>query len=383
MKILMFTTDYLPNVGGVAAHVYELAKAICEAGHQATVVTNVQDGANLQEGPPRVLRVSERLRWLPLGRGRRAQFVINLLRPMLGELRDCDVVHFHTVDPLSRTLSVIWRSQPQIATNHTSLFVSDAGDPRRVMPWQQFLRRMDGVIAPSAELASLTAAVTQKAEPVRYIPNGVDASKFHPQVSGSDFRDRYAIRSDEALVLCPRRLVKKNGCTFLARATPAITKAEQSARVLFVGNGPERPNIEAELDAAGCLDRAVFTGNIPNGEMPAVYAAADVVVVPSLIEATSISALEAMATARAVVATRVGGLPALVEHGRTGYLVEPGDESGLAAAICELLADRSRRARMGQLARNRVLREFTWDRIAALTVDAYRAFLRSSHRQAA
>jgi glycosyltransferase involved in cell wall biosynthesis len=385
MRTLMFTTDYLPNVGGVAAHVYELAKAMCEAGHEATVVTNLQQGAGAdpQEGPPRVLRVSERLRWLPMRRGRRAQFAMNMLRPMLGELRGYDLVHFHTVDPLARALSVVWGSRPQIATNHTSMFVADAGDPRRAAPWRRFFRRMDGVIAPSAELASLTAAVTQKPEQIRYIPNGVDASRFHPEASGSAFRDRYGIGSGQSLVLCPRRLVKKNGCIFLARAAPAIVKADAEVRLVFAGDGPERGNIEAELHAGGCLDRAIFSGNIPNVEMPAAYAAADVTVVPSLIEATSISVLEAMASGRPVVASRTGGLPSLIEHGRTGYLVEPGDAAGLAAAVCDLLADGSGRARMGELARDRVLREFTWDRIAGLTVDACRAFLGCGREQAA
>lgn len=385
MKIVMFTTDYLPSVGGVAAHVYELARATREAGHEVAVVTNVQDadGAGSVDPLPRVLRVSDRIRLLPITRGRRLQFAVNMVRPMLGELRGFDVLHFHTVDPLACTLSLIWTQQPQIATNHTSMFVSDAGDPRRVVPWERFFRRMDGIIAPSEELADLTAAVTGKAERVRYIPNGVDASRFHPDVSGRPCRERYGIRPDEPLILCPRRLVKKNGCIFLARAMRAVIEAKPSARLLFAGEGPERQNVERALDKAACLDRTVFAGSIPNSDMPAVYAAADVVVIPSLVEATSISALEAMAAARPVVASRTGGLPALVENANTGCLVEPGDESGLAAALCDLLADPNKRTQMGAAARRRVLREFTWDRVAAATISACQSFLACSHREVA
>jgi glycosyltransferase involved in cell wall biosynthesis len=242
---------------------------------------------------------------------------------------------------------------------------------------------MDSVIAPSEELARVTTAVTARGEKVRYIPNGVDASRFHPAVSGCDTRDRYDIRSDETLILCPRRLVKKNGCIHLARAMGMIARAEPGARLLFAGDGPEREALAAELDAAGCLGRAIFAGNVPGSEMPALYAAADVVAVPSLIEATSISVLEAMATARPVIASNTGGLPALVMDGQTGSLVEPRDEPGLAAAICELLSDPTRRARMGRLARSRVLEKFTWDRIAALTLDAYEALATCSGMRAA
>ena len=177
--------------------------------------------------------------------------------------------------------------------------------------------------------------------------------------------------------------MQKNGCILLARALRTVFRTEPSARVLFVGDGPERGQVEKELEASGCLHRAVFAGSIPNSDMPAVYAAADVVVVPSLIEATSISVLEAMATARPVVAHRIGGLPALIEDAETGHLVEPGDEEALAAAICAVLADRDQRTHMGEQARNRVLEHFTWDRIAASTVDACKTLLTQSTSRAA
>ncbi|UCC68731.1 MAG: glycosyltransferase family 4 protein [Armatimonadota bacterium] len=375
MRVLMFTTDYLPNVGGVATHVFELAGAIREAGHEVLVVTNVpgseDDGGN---GTPPVLRVSEHVRGIPVARGRRLQFLINMARPMIKDLRHYDLVHFHTVDALSRALCSIWRGPPMVATNHTSMFVADAGQPHRALRWRRFFEHMHGIIAPSKELADLTIALGCGAQKVRYIPNGVDARTFHPGVPGVLCRDSHGIGPHEPLLLCPRRLVEKNGCVYLARAMGEIVRQIPSARVLFAGDGPESAPIEQALRAAGCLDRAVFAQSVPNAEMPAYYAAADVVVVPSLVEATSISVLEAMATARPVVATRVGGLPALVEHGRTGYLVRPRDEGELASRICDLLADGERRARLGESARQRVLESFTWNRVAELTVDAYRTF---------
>jgi len=385
MRVLMFTTDYLPNIGGVAVHVHELAKAMCGAGHDVTVLTNVPDGdATISSADsPGVLRVSEQLRWLPVSKARRLQFAMNLIPLTFRDLQDYDFIHFHTVDPLSRMLSPLWGRWPQIATNHTSMFVADSSDPQRVVPWQRFFRRMDGVLAPSRELESLTAAVTGTPEKVRYIPNGVDAAKFNPEISGQLCRERYGVKREEKLILCARRLVHKNGCVLLARALRNVFETEPSARVLFVGDGPERGQVEKELEAAGCLHRALFAGSVPNSDMPAVYAAGDVVVVPSLIEATSISVLEAMATARPVVAHRIGGLPALIEDAETGLLVESGDEEGLAAAICALLADRDQRTHMGAKARSRVLEQFTWDRIAASTVDACKTLLTQSTSRAA
>jgi len=83
------------------------------------------------------------------------------------------------------------------------------------------------------------------------------------------------------------------------------------------------------------------------------------------------------------VASRTGGLPALVENANTGCLVEPGDESGLAAALCDLLADPNKRTQMGAVARRRVLRDFTWDRVAAATITACKTFLACSRREVA
>ncbi len=383
MNILMFTTDYLPNVGGLAAHVRGLASALCEAGHRVLILTNVPGDQGDAGGSFSVLRVSDRVRWLPAVRGRRLQFLLNLARFLLTEMDGYDLVHFHTVDPLSRALCSIWRGRRMVATNHTSMFVADAGHPQRAPRWRRFFGRMHGIIAPSKELADLTVALGCGPHKVRYIPNGVDAGTFHPDVPGAPCRERHGIRPDEALLLCPRRLVEKNGCVYLARAMAEVVRRIPGARVLFAGDGPERAPIEQALQAAGCLDRAVFARNVPNAEMPAYYAAAEIVVVPSLIEATSISVLEAMATARPVVATRVGGLPALVEHGRTGYLVRPRDEGELASRICDLLADGERRTRLGESARRRVLESFTWSRVAELTVDAYRTFGACRKRRAA
>jgi glycosyltransferase involved in cell wall biosynthesis len=373
----MFTTDYLPRVGGVAAHVHGLTRALSDAGHQVLVVTNVpgRNGDDLSGRRPRVLRVSERVRLMPFGRGRRVQFLLNLARPMLNELRGWDLVHFHTVDPLSTMLSAVWGTRPQVATNHTSMFVADSGHPQRAARWRRFFSRMDGVIAPSNELARLTIDIGVPGERVRYVPNGVDPARFHPEASGEPCRRRYGIPSGDLLILCPRRLVQKNGCIFLARAMRTILQMAPGARLLFAGDGPEREAIRQELESSGCSDRAVFAGDVSNDRMPGFYAAADVVVVPSLIEATSLSVLEAMASGRPVVGTRVGGLPALIEHGHTGYLTRPADEADLALRICRTLTDPDGRSRMGQAARRRVLAAFTWDRVAELTACAYETCL--------
>jgi glycosyltransferase involved in cell wall biosynthesis len=375
MRALLFTTDYLPKIGGIAAHVYELGRALHQAGHHVTVMTTTPAGAFADPQFPRVIRVRDRLPWLRLTRGRRVQFLATALRPLLSTLGHYDLVHFHSADAISRLCARLWASLPQVATNHTSAFVSDFGDPQRAEIWRRFLLRMRRVLAPSQEIAALTVKLGLAAEQTHYLPNGVDASRFHPGVEGKGFRESQGFSADTRLILCPRRLVAKNGCITLARALPRLLRACPEARLLFAGEGPERGAIEAELAALGVRAQASFAGSVPNATMPMAYAAADIVVVPSLVEATSIAALEAMATARPVVASRVGGLPALIAPGETGYLVPPADPEQLGGALCRLLSNPRRRVAMGEAARRRVEAEFTWQEIADRTVRIYEAAL--------
>lgn len=375
MRILLFTTDYLPNIGGVAAHVHGLGQALHLAGHQVTVMTTTPGDASPGTDPPRVIRVPDRLPWLRLTRGRRLQFLANALRPSLSLFRRYDLVHFHSADAVSRAFSQLWASSPQVATNHTSAFVSDSSDPRRALIWRRFLRRMRRIIATSQEIAELTVGLGLAFERTHYLPNGVNASRFHPGVDGWQFRDSQGLPAEARVVLCPRRLVAKNGCVHLARALPRVLRAHPAAYLLFAGDGPERGKIEIELEALGVRSHASFAGSVPNSMMPAAYAAAEIVVVPSLIEATSIAALEAMATARPLVASRVGGLPALIAHGETGCLVPPGDAEQLASALCRLLSDPRRATAMGEAARKRVEAEFTWQAIADRTGRLYESAL--------
>ena len=112
-------------------------------------------------------------------------------------------------------------------------------------------------------------------------------------------------------------------------------------------------------------------GVIPNDNMPDIYRAADASILPSLMEATSIAGLEAMACGLAVIGTNVGGLPVIINDGVNGLLVEPKSAEALAKAIHNLLLDRILAKNMGQEGRKRTLNEFSWPRIAQHVIDSY------------
>jgi glycogen synthase len=119
----------------------------------------------------------------------------------------------------------------------------------------------------------------------------------------------------------------------------------------------------------------LLAGRLPDAALHAWYEAADLFVHPTLYEGSSLVTLEAMAHRRAVVATRAGGLPDKVRPGETGWLVEPGDASALAAALSGVLADPSRLQAFGDAGRLIVEREFAWPAVAGRTIEMYQELL--------
>jgi glycosyltransferase involved in cell wall biosynthesis len=115
------------------------------------------------------------------------------------------------------------------------------------------------------------------------------------------------------------------------------------------------------------LDRCVFLGSVPQERMPEVYRGADVAVLPSLREATSIAGLEAMATGLPIVGTNVGGIPEIVQDGISGLLVPPGEPVAMAEALKTMIQNATLRHSCGQAGRERVEQDFSWAAIARRT----------------
>jgi len=185
-------------------------------------------------------------------------------------------------------------------------------------------------------------------------------------------RQRWGVAEHEVLVVIARRLVAKNGVVIAAQA---VQHTHPNVRFVFVGEGAERAAITEVLRNDGSAGRALLAGETPNDLMPEVYRAADIAVLPSLMEATSIAGLEAMACARAMVGSAVGGIPALIENGVNGLLVPPANPPALAAAINQIAEDAPLRSAMGEASRARVLAQFTWQGIAERTADVYQRVL--------
>lgn len=365
MRIGLVSADFWPNVGGVAAHVVELGRELVRQGHEVHVVTRpLEEPAHLEAEP----------------------FGMCVHRPLLARLRPfdgwslrrwlrefltrtpLDLLHVHGLRPLPATRRL---PVPVVFTNHTSGFLQriERGRWARQRVAQR-MRHVDLILAPSEELAEATLTLGLDV-PVRYIPNGVDPVRFSP--GRTAIRGRLGVSEMDVMVLLARRLVAKNGVRVLAEAARGFIRT--GVRLVLAGDGPERAAVEQILRRDGVHPSAVFLGSVPNADMPDLYRAADVSVLPSFLEATSITGLESMSTGLPLVGTNVGGIPALIDDGQTGLLVPPGDPPALAAAIRRLCDSPAERARLGAAARRRVVDEFAWSVITARTVQMYQRVL--------
>lgn len=210
--------------------------------------------------------------------------------------------------------------------------------------------------------------------PPTLVPMGVDIDRF---ASGSRTRLRAPCEPDNRIILFVGRLVEKKGVSDLVSAFAQLPiPIRNTAIVWIVGHGHMKENLERLVGDLGLVDRIRFWGQIPNNQLPDFLAAADLFVGPSVeddsgdTEGQGVVFLEAFAAGLTVIATRVGGIPEIVEHGVTGILVEPRNTNELAAVIQKLLQNADLRRQLGARARQKV-QSFAWPRIAAAFRDLY------------
>ena len=363
MKILLHCVYFPPEVGGLESHVYELARGLVATGHEVRVVTS----RSLPDTQPEESMDGIRVRrtWFP-SRGP-VGWVLHALGSIPVTRRWAqwaDVVHaqaFSSVVPAG--MAARWAGRPLVVTLHTSHFLTRA---RRV-GWKPILRRLvhrgDHVLAASTEIAEVASDLTGGTVAVEALTNGVDTDRVRPTSP--------TVPAPEGVrrVIVPRRLFPKNGVEYLVRAVPHIRSEVPGLEVLVVGDGPERGRLEALATRLGVAGAVRFLGARPHHEMPGLLSSAEIAVIPSLMEATSVAGLEAMSCGLPLVASRVGGLPEIVGEG-TGLLVPAADPEALAGAVLTLLADPELDA-WGHRARSAVVENWSNERLVARHLEIY------------
>jgi glycosyltransferase involved in cell wall biosynthesis len=182
-------------------------------------------------------------------------------------------------------------------------------------------------------------------------------------------RESLGLTGDSQVVLAVGRLVHKKGFEFLVDAAPRILNAFPDASFIIAGQGDLKSELEERARQLGVADRLVLAGNVPRDELPAYYALADIVAVPSVrddagnVDGLPNVLLEGMASGSALVASAVAGIPQAVRDGTEALLVSERDPEALANAVVELLKSNERRSSLGTAARKRAQELFDWSRV--------------------
>jgi glycosyltransferase involved in cell wall biosynthesis len=186
-------------------------------------------------------------------------------------------------------------------------------------------------------------------------PNGVDTRRFHPRPRGG-LRASLGLAADAALLGFVGRLSPEKGPEVFLRVCGQLAGRGVQAQAVIVGDGPMHASLQRQAAELGLAGRLHFLGL--RDDVDELYGELDVLVSSSHAEAMPLAVMEGMASGLPVIATRVGGVPELVAHGETGWLVAPGDCADMAARCAALLADAPLRRRLGDAARRRAVERF-------------------------
>jgi len=226
----------------------------------------------------------------------------------------------------------------------------------------------EALIAVSAAVRSSLVQSGIPPDRVCIIPNGIEPPEPVPAEDVSTFRGRLGLEGSRPLVACVARLMPDKGVDVLIEAWRLAAPRLPGAALVIAGDGPDRRALE---DAAAGVPRLRFAGHLP--DVRPLYAAADILVIPSRREGQSIVCLEAALSQPppALVVTSAGGLPEMVRHAESGLVVPPEDPAALADAVVCLAEDGEMRDRLSRSAAGMARRRFSAGRMASATLELY------------
>jgi len=367
-----------PTMGGSGVVATELAMALAAGGDEVHVISYAM--------PSRLRLVDPRLSFhevvvphYPLFDYPPYSLALATTMVEVAEHHALDLVHVHYAVP-NAVSAVLAREilEPRPLKVVTTLHGTDitlVGNDPSYLPTTRFgIERSDAVTAVSESLRRDTIEQFGIARAIEVVPNFIDPRRYERSRHLPGAR-RWARDGERVLVHVSNfRPVKR--VLDVVRVHEQLIRSGQRVRLLLVGEGPERPKVEHYCRESGICDSITFIGGVQSIEE--LLVGADLFLLPSETESFGLAALEALSCEVPVVATRVGGLPEVVDEGRTGYLLPVGDVAGMAQAATRLLADEELRLRLGREARRQAVERFAEDDIVRRYRDLYRRTLEAS-----
>jgi starch synthase len=381
VRVGLLTREYPPDVyGGAGVHVEFLAREL-----RSLVDLEVHCW-----GEGRGVGVVRHRSWAALDTSNDALRTFSVDLAMAAGLQGRELVHSHTwYANLAGHLGKLLYGIPHVMTAHSleplrPWKAEQLGGGYALSSWAErtAIETADAVIAVSGAMREdiLTCYPTLDPAKVHIVHNGIDTTLYRPD-HGTDVLHRIGLDTERPYILFVGRITRQKGVPHLLRAVRDIDPA---AQVVLCAGAPDTPEIDREFrDLYQELSRVRegvywIPQMLPRPEVIQLLTHAAAFVCPSVYEPLGIVNLEAMACGTPVVASRVGGIPEVVDDGKTGLLVPVDDdfEAGLARALDSVVGDPEAAARMGEAGRERAVGEFGWDAVARRTVRLYEEILK-------
>ncbi|MFF1724057.1 glycogen synthase [Streptomyces sviceus] len=383
MRVGLLTREYPPDVyGGAGVHVEFLAREL-----RSLVDLDVHCW-----GEGRTDGVVRHRPWSALDTANDALRTFSVDLSMAAGLEGRELVHSHTwYANLAGHLGKLLHGIPHVMTAHSleplrPWKAEQLGGGYALSSWAErtAIETADAVIAVSGAMREDILGCYPALDPakVHIVHNGIDTALYRPD-HGTEVLDRIGLDRDRPFVLFVGRITRQKGVPHLMRAVRHIDPA---AQVVLCAGAPDTPEIDREFRELFEELSRVREGvhwipqMLPRPEVIQLLTHAAVFVCPSVYEPLGIVNLEAMACGTPVVASRVGGIPEVVDDGRTGLLVtvDDGFETALAGALDSVIGDPATARRMGEAGRERAVDEFGWDAVARRTVRLYEEIVKQA-----
>lgn len=357
VPIVLYTDVW--SMGGTAIYVVKLARGLRRLGYRVAVICGAEgvpgDGiepmrADLRAAGVEVHAIKD---GAPSVRGRLRR--LYRFASVLRRYRGCvfvTLLGYYTATGTSTLAAALGRPSAFVRVDLQPPVVREVPVTRRHRFdawWQDFV--VDRYVVGCAEnVVDFARWLGRPAAKTEVIHTGIELERFVPDRNREPTRQALGYPPDAIVIGTVSRIAEeRKGMTFFAEMAGLLAPRFPRARFLIVGDGPTRAELERRLEALNVRERTSITGW--RTDIPDLLAAMDIFVMPALVEGGPTTVLEAMAMAKPTVSTRVGMVPEVMEHGRSGLIVEPGNAQALAEAVAALLTDEPLRQRVGEQAR--------------------------------
>ncbi len=291
-------------------------------------------------------------------------FLVRKLRP--------DIIHAHWLIPQGLVAIIIKRvfRTPVVVTAHGADIFGLQGMLMSSIKNRICLQANRISVVSRSLQQALKSSLPNQSDDVSMdiIPMGTDAKVFSPEKKNDDIRKKYGIKNK--ILLFVGRLTEKKGVDYLIDAMPMVLKQCPDTRLLIIGNGERADVLKRQAASYGLFDSIDFLGSIPNSDLPAYYATADIFIAPSITakggdtEGFGLTLVEAAMSGCLVISTKTGGIEDIIQDGKTGFLVPQKDAKDLAEKIMYSFAHKDEIDKMREAGRIRCIEKFDWSVIA-------------------